>query len=180
MNNVNFWLSQLIGLEALILLLISYRKKNTNEVLIVQVVSSLCFVVHYLLLGAYSGLLICLIDFFRDILYDKTDKDNLLFILFSPLYILVGIFNFKIIIDVLPTIASLIDGYILTKHKKIVVFGSIIAYALWIIYDVMYKSYSGVLSSSLVIIYNLSILIFDKKLIDNKKAKKVGGKKYEQ
>ena len=164
MNDINFWLSQLIGIEALLLLIISYRKKNTNEILVVQVISSLCYVVHYLLLGAFSGVLICLLDFFRDILYYKTDKDNLLFLLSSPFYILVGVLNFNTIIDLLPTIASVNDGYILTKHKKVVLIGSIITCILWIIYDFTYKSYSGALASLFVIISNLSILLFDKKI----------------
>lgn len=164
MNDINFWLSQLIGIEALLLLLISYRKKNTNEILVVQVISSLCYVVHYLLLGAFSGVLICLLDFFRDILYYKTDKDNLLFLLSAPFYILVGVLNFNTFIDMLPTVASLNDGYILTRHKKVVLVGSIVSCVLWIVYDLKYKSYSGAIASLIVIVSNLSILLFDKKI----------------
>ena len=110
MENMSFWIAQLVGIEGLLLLLISYRRKDTNQILVVQLLASLCYIVHYLLLGAYSGLFICFLEFVRDFLYYKTDKDRLIFLLSAPLYILVGYFNFHSLIDILPTIASLNDG----------------------------------------------------------------------
>ncbi len=163
MNNIYFIIAQILGIEALLLLVISYRKKETNEILIVQAISSLCYVVHYFLLGAFSGLFTCFIDFIRDMLYFKTDKDKLLFFISIPFYILVGIFSYNRIIDILPIIACIIDGYILTKNRKTIIIGSIICWTLWLTYDFVYMSYSGVLTSLIIIVSNLSILIFKKK-----------------
>lgn len=166
MENISFWVAQLIGVEALLLLMISYTRKNTNQILVVQLLSSLSYIVHYLLLGAFSGLFICLLDFIRDILYYKSDKDNLIFLLSTPFYIFAGLMNYSILIDMLPVVASINDGYSLTKRKKIVVIGAIISCLLWIVYDYHYKSYSGVIASIIIIISNISILLFDK-TIDN-------------
>lgn len=162
MININFWLSQLFGIEALLLLLISYRKKNTNQILIFQTISALCYMIQYFLLGAFSGLLICSIEFIRDILYYKTNKDNFIYLLTIPFYILIGVFTFKNVFNLLPILASIIDGYALTKNKKIIVISSIVSYLIWLIYDFIYNSYSGMLTSIIVIISNISILLFHK------------------
>ena len=94
MNNISFWVSQFIGFEALILLLISYRKKEIDKILMVQSISSLLYVVHYLLLGAYSGLLVCYLDFIRDYMYYKSDKDKIIFLYLYLFYIAIGILNY--------------------------------------------------------------------------------------
>lgn len=177
MENMNFWVAQLVGIEGLLLLLVSYRRKNTNQILVVQLLASLSYMVHYLLLGAFSGLFICLLDFIRDILYYKSDKDKLIFLLSTPFYIFAGYMNFNTLIDVLPTIASITDGYSLTKHKKVVVIGAIISCILWIVYDYQYKSYSGVLASLIIIISNISILLFDKTIHDFPIEPKISNRK---
>lgn len=162
MNSVSFWMAQFIGVEALLLLLISYKKKETNKMLILQVISSFLYIIHYLLLGAYSGFLICTLDFIRDIMYYKSSHDKLIFLFMCPFYLAVGFLNYTYIVDLLPIAASLSDAYSLTKYKVYVLIVSIITCILWIGYDIAYKSYSGVLTSVIIIISNLSILLFDK------------------
>ena len=74
-----FYFIQLIGFVAWILLAISYYRKDTNHILVFQIISTILFCVHYLLLGAYSGLLICIYEVIRDYSYYKTDADNYIF-----------------------------------------------------------------------------------------------------
>ena len=168
MENMNFWVAQFIGLLALILLVFSYVRENTNKILIVQVISALLYCIHYYLLGAYSGFMICFFEVIRDYSYYKTDLDDYIFVASIPIYVLIGLFNYKVFLDILPIFSSTIDGFALTKEKKVIVFGSIISYTLWLIYDINVKSYSGILTSALVIITNLMILIFDKNLFKDK------------
>lgn len=177
MENMSFWIAQLIGFEAFLLLLVSYRRKNTNQILVVQLLSSLSYAVHYLLLGAFTGLFMCLLDFIRDLLYYKTDKDRLIFFISVPFYILAGYMSFNTLVDILPTVASINDGYSLTKHKKIVLIGAIVSCILWIVYDIKYKSYSGVIDSALIIISNISILLFDKTIHDFPVEPKISNRK---
>ena len=166
MENMIFWIAQLVGLVALILLVISYYKENTNKILVVQIVSALLYCIHYYMLGAISGFMICFLEVLRDYGYYKTDADNYIFLISIPIYIFLGFYNYSTFIDLLPMFGSCVDGFALTKHKRFLVVGSIIAYIIWLIYDINVKSYSGILTSSLVIITNISILVFDKKLFD--------------
>ena len=83
-----------------------------------------------------------------------------------------GIFTCHSFIDILPVFASIIDGYTLTKNKKTVVFGAIIAYSCWVIYAIAVKSYVGILVDGILVLSNLSIFLFDKDLIRGKFLKK--------
>ena len=165
---------QIIGFIAWILLALSYYRKDTNHILVFQIISTILFCLHYLLLGAYSGLLICVYEVIRDYSYYKTDKDNYIFIGSVIVYIVSAIITFTTVLDVFPYIASMIDGFFLTKKRVVVVIGAIVTYTLWLIYDLYAKSYSGAITDGIIIISNLYILIFRKdpeKIITSKPAK---------
>ncbi len=161
MEKMYFWFIQLIGVIAWLLIVISYYRKNTDKILFVQVISNVLWCLHYFLLAAWSGLFICVFEFLRDALYYKTDQDDYIFLGSVPIYIIYGILSYTTIIELLPVFSSTIDGYTLTKKKKIVVFGAIISYTLWLIYDLSSKSYSGAVTDAIVVVSNLSILLFN-------------------
>ncbi len=157
---------QIIGFLAWILLILSYYRKDTDKILVFQIISTILFCLHYYLLEAYSGLLICILEVIRDSTYYKTDKDNYIFIGSVVVYIICSIITFTKIIDLFPYLASLIDGYFLTQKRKIVVFGAIITYTLWLIYDLYARSYSGAVTDGIIILSNLSILLFNFNIFD--------------
>lgn len=157
-----FYFIQLIGFIAWLLLAFSYYRKDTNHILVFQIISTILFCLHYLLLGAYSGLLICVYEVIRDYAYYKTDQDNYIFLGSVVVYIISAIITFTSILDLFPYIASMIDGFFLTKKRVIVVLGAIVTYTLWLIYDLYAKSYSGAITDGIIILSNLYILIFRK------------------
>lgn len=157
-----FYFVQLIGFIAWLLLAFSYYRKDTNHILVFQIISTILFCLHYLLLGAYSGLLICVYEVIRDYAYYKTNADNYIFIGSVVVYIISAYITFTSILDLFPYIASMIDGFFLTKKRVIVVLGAIVTYTLWLIYDLYAKSYSGAITDGIIILSNLYILIFRK------------------
>ena len=157
-----FYFIQLIGFIAWLLLAFSYYRKDTNHILVFQIISTVLFCLHYLLLGAYSGLLICIYEVIRDYAYYKTDQDNYIFLGSVVVYIISAIITFTSILDLFPYIASMIDGFFLTKKRVIVVLGAIVTYTLWLIYDLYAQSYSGAITDGIIILSNLYILIFRK------------------
>jgi len=163
--NINFILIQLLGFVAWLFLALSYYRKNTNRILVFQIIGTLLYCLHYLLLGGYSGVFICLFETMFDYGYYKTDKDKYIYIISVPFRIFGGVLTFKTFCDVLPILASLIDGYTLTKKKKIVVLGAVISYTLWVIYDICVMSISGAITDGIIVLSNLSILLFDRNLL---------------
>ena len=165
--NLYFIFIQIIGFLAWGILAISYYRKDTDHILVFQVISTILFCLHYLLLNAYSGLLICIYEVIRDYSYYKTDKDDYIFIGSALVYGISAYVTFTSILDLFPYFASLLDGFFLTKKRRIVVFGAIVTYTLWLIYDLYALSYSGAITDGIIIVSNLYILLFRK---DSKKV----------
>lgn len=167
---MNWWfiLIQGIGILAWLMLILSYYRKDTNRILIFQIVGTFLYCLHYGLLGAWSGLFICACETLFDLGYYKTDKDKYIYMASVPIRIIGGLLSFVTLIDVLPICASLIDGYSLTKKKKIVVIGAVISYTLWVIYDIFVMSYSGAITDGMIVLSNLSILLFGYNILDKK------------
>ena len=168
----NFWIVQGIGIIAWLVLLVSYYREDTDKILVFQTIATVLYCVHYYLLGAYSGLFICVFEVIRDYLYYRTDWDDYIFYGSIPVYIINGFLTFTGWFDLLPTFSSLLDGYTLTKKKNIVVIGAVITYTSWVIYDIFVMSYSCAITDGLIVISNLSILLFDFNPFDYKKKGK--------
>ena len=159
--DLQFIFIQLIGVVAWLFLVFSYYRKDTNRILVFQITGTLLYCLLYFLLGAYSGLFICAFETLFDFGYYKTDKDKYIYILSVPIRIIGGLLTFSTLADVLPICASLTDGYTLTKKKKVVVIGAIISYTLWVIYDIFVMSISGAITDGIIVLSNLSILLFN-------------------
>lgn len=154
-----FLLIQLISVVAWLFIVLSYYRKNTNKILVFQIIANITFCIHYLLLGAFSGVLICGTEALCSYGYYKTDQDKYIYRISIPFRILGGAFMVKTWIDVLPILASLIDGYSLTKKKKFVIFGGIITYLIWVIYDLSVMSFTGAIFDGIIVISNIHIII---------------------
>lgn len=168
-----FWFIQFLGFLAWIILVYSYYRENTNKILIFQIISTLLFCIHYFLLGAYSGLLICAFEVIRDSTYYKTDKDGYIFIVSTIVYVVCALITYTSILDLFPYVASTIDGFFLTKKRKTVVWGAIVTYTLWFIYDMYALSYSGAVTDAILILSNVLILTFNIDIFNGKNVKKI-------
>ena len=161
--NLYFIFIQIIGFVAGIFLILSYFRKDTNRVLSFHIISNSLDFIHYILLGAFSGGFIYLLEGIRDFLYYKTDKDRYIFIVSAIIYLLISFFSVRVWYDYLPVFASLVDGYSLTLSKKYVTLGAIISYGVWVIYNVFVFSYAGLLIDGVIFVSNIFIFLFDKK-----------------
>jgi len=159
--SLEFLVVQCIGVIAWLVLVISYYREDTDKILVFQIIATALYCVHYYLLDAYSGLFICVFEVIRDFLYYKTNLDDYIFYGSIPVYIINGFVTFTGWYDLLPAMSSLLDGYTLTKKKNIVVVGAIISYTSWVIYDIFVMSYSCAITDGIVVLSNLSILLFD-------------------
>ena len=88
---MNFYLAQVFGILAWILLFISYWKNGNNKLLYLQIISCLFFVLNYCFLGAVSGILVVSFEIIRDYLYTKIKNPMSVFMLSIPFYIVISI-----------------------------------------------------------------------------------------
>ena len=164
-----FIFAQIIGIISWGLLVYSYYKKDINEILLYQVIGGIFEVLHYFLLGAFSGLTVVILELVRDFGYYKTKHDKCIFVLSLPVYFFIGYFSYNHIMDLLPVAASAIDGYVLTNKKKVAVVGSIVNNSLWLVYDMYCGSVIGVIAEILFILSNCYVMFKDNKQIKSKK-----------
>ena len=151
-------IAQVLGIISWLLLLYSYTKEDIDKLLFIQILVSVFDIASYLLLGADAGLLICAVELIRTILYYKTNKDNLIFIISMILYAVIALVTIKTWYAFLPILGSIIDAYGTSRDSKVANYCSIVSNTLWTIYDILILSYIGALNDIVVVICNICVL----------------------
>ena len=158
MNNLIFVLAQIIGFIAFFISLIAYHRNKKQKILSNMILSNVFNLIHYLLLGAYSGCITKIIAIFRDLFILVKNKNkilsaNIFMIIFILIYILVGIYNYNNIFSILPLVAAIIyiipvwNGDELTIKKT-----AFFCYFLWLVYNIFVFSIAGIVSNIISII----------------------------
>ena len=174
---MTYIVSQVFGIGAFIVSLIAYHRKSKKTILGSMVCSNILNLIHYLLLGAYSGCITKVLAIFRDffiILKEKYSKlSSILFLfMFIALYITASVLTYKGILSILPLLAALI--YIIfiwngseNRIKKVAFF----CYFLWLIYNIFVLSIAGIISNIISIISTFIAIINARKKEINMDAK---------
>lgn len=157
-------ISQIVGFCAFIIFVISMQQKNKITILFLQIISFFLYTVQYLLISAYSGMIVYIINMTRNIVFYYTIKKGnigiIKLIIFILIYLICGIVTYKNIYDVLPMIASVLSViFTWQPSTKILRSGQISICTLWIIYDVFVMAYIGILTESLIIISTIVSLL---------------------
>ena len=69
MNSISFWIGQGLGIIAILLGFLSFQMRTQKQLLFMQTTTSIVFCLHYLLIGAFSGMALNIICIFRNIIY---------------------------------------------------------------------------------------------------------------
>jgi len=158
--DIFFLLAQVSAIVGWIFLIASYYRDDIKKLLRMQIIACALETLSYLLLGAWAGLFACVLDLVKAILYYKVDKKEIIFYATLPLYAILAITAIQSEgwISLLPTIGGIIDGFVLTRNKTTATIGSIIASALWVVYDLIVLAYAAAVSDSILIISNFFVL----------------------
>ena len=110
------------------------------------------------MLQAYTGALVCLVcaveTYINNSFYNKAkDVPYWLLIVYCIISILIGVFSFGNVIDVIPIICSfLFIGVITVSKESSIRLFTLIEMTLWIIYDVYVRSYMPAVTDLIVVI----------------------------
>lgn len=157
---------QIIGFIAWIVATTSYWFKNKKQILMVQIIGDILYGIHYILLGATIGGIICVIGLIREIGFfnaKNCKQEKQLMFVIIPVYLLVGMITVTSNVEILPILAAIIYCYTLTMAAKWMVVGGIIDAVCWLVYDFVCGSYSGVFTDIIIIISNSLSLVKRKK-----------------
>lgn len=160
------FISQIIGFAAFLVFIISIQQKEKTKILFWQIVSFFGYVVQYLLINAYSGMVVYTINMLKSIVFyyatKKNKKDKIIPLLFICISLISGMGTYKEKYDLIPIINSILSIiFIWQSSIRRLRIGQIVICLLWIIYNVFVQAYVGVLTESLIIITTIIALIRD-------------------
>ena len=161
-----FWLGQLMGLMALIILIISFQTNEKNRLLRLQIFSSIFFALQYLFLGAPIGCLINLTTIIRNILFSKS-KNIACSVIIILIMVIISIIFYTDLVSILPSIAVILYTIALWQDSlKITRIVEVISCLLFIVYSISVYAIVGLIATIIELIFVLiAIYRFDIKKI---------------
>lgn len=161
-------ISQIVGFLAFVISLISYHKKQKKKIFQNMMIANTLDIIHYLLLGAYSGCATKIMALVRNeiiVAKEKNKKINnkIVFIILVISYTILGILTYQNIFSILPISAAIIYLCFVWKGneyrvKKVAFY----CYFLWLAYNICIFSIEGIISNCVAIISTLIALYNEK------------------
>ena len=150
-------IGQCIGFVALIVSIAVFQRKKRKAILLTQMTSSCLFAMHYLLLGAPTGVTMNLLGATRNFIFSKKDKwiwTNNFFVLylFISIFIIGGLITWQGYISILPMIgmtAGTISFWMNSPRKIRLI--SLIPSPFWFTYNFLSHSYPGMIGDMVCI-----------------------------
>ena len=166
---MSYTIGQVIGFLAFIISLIAFHRKKKIKILGNMVISNILNLVHYVLLGAYSGCITKVMAIIRDLFIIAKGKNKKLssywfLALFIIAYIVCSIFTYKGILSLFPLLAAII--YIVpiwNGNEKTIKKTAFFCYFLWLVYNIYVFSIAGIVSNVVSIISTFIAMINENK-----------------
>ena len=174
MMKIGLLLGNVAGCAGIVTSMIIYQQKERKKLLVWKLISDICWLTQYLLLGAYSGAGIALVSMIRGLVFVNREKQwaksRLWLYGFWTLSIVIGILTWKNLFSIFTMVASLvaITSFWIGNPKLSRVFSYPISVCM-LIYDFNVSAISGIVNELLILISStIGILRHDK----NKKTEK--------
>ena len=151
------FIGQLFGIAAIILGFVSYQMKTQRGLLFVQISVAVMFCIHYLLIGAYSGMAMNAVCIVRNLIYDvqarKGSKSKVIPIIFVIIQCAMCLLTWEAWYSVFVLLGIGINTYCMSFSNPQNVRKSIfITSPMVLTYDIFAGSVGGVIYESVVII----------------------------
>lgn len=167
-------LVQVIGFIGVAFFLLSYQVKSNKKLFAFQTVGSGLFCLQFFLLGAYSGCLSLVVSTVRNVMMTRYNTSKIIqwngwVLILSAAAVAVSVVTWNGLISLLPvagTISTTI-AFWTNNAKNIRIANLAVNSPCMLIYDVLVKSWGGVLNESITIIsIVISIMRFGWKALD--------------
>ena len=156
-------IAQIFGIGAMIALFSLYQQTKRKHLVAAKLIADICWVFHYLCLGAIGGMIPNFVGIFRELIFINSDdkkwaKSFLWPILFIMINWCLAIRTFTSPINTLPIAAStFVTISLWCKKPRLTKKISLPVSVTFMIYDFFVGSYVGIINESLAII---SIIIY--------------------
>lgn len=150
--------AQMIGFVAMMLIVLSFQQKSRKGILMMQLIAETFWVLHFGLIGAYTGMALNMLGVVRCYVYanretKKWANSEAIPYIFFALSIVVGILSWKNMYSLLPMAAVCITSFVLWSNKAhIIRYFSYPGCICWLIFNIASGSYAGIATE----VFNLS------------------------
>lgn len=173
---ITFWIAQILAIVGAISNIVAMQLNKKNQILIMYVISNWSYAINFVLLGAYTGAMICFIGGAQTLINNFFDSKNrnipkFLLVIYMFISVSLGVISYSSLIDVMPIICSVIYIILITIKKesnirKLTLLDMII----WTIYDFIVMAYSAaIFDFSIVISTVIGMYRYDFKKIEKNK-----------
>ena len=168
-------IAQIIGFIAMAIIVASFQQKTRKGILLYQLTAEVFWVLHYGMIGAYTGMALNILGVIRCYVYASretkkwADKEYIPAIFFI-LSVATGIVSWKNAASLLPMAAVCITSFVLwSKKANIVRIYSYPGCVCWLIFNFISGSYAGVMTE----LFNLTSITVGILRLDIGKNKKL-------
>lgn len=169
MKNINIP-AQIVMLLAFIVMISSFWCKKRENILRLQILSSVLFVTQYILLGAYTGALMNFISIGRAYIFGKKNEcksnskikwgSNWILFGFVAAFIIASIATWDGVISIMALMATLVYTFAMWADKpQYIRLGSNIASVFWFTYNFFVGGYVGCVTETILFSSNTVAII---------------------
>ena len=158
----------------MIFLFLIYQQKSRKKIIFAKLCADICWVIHYLCLGGYAGMIPNFVGIFRELVFiNRKDKKWAGIAIWPILFILInwglGFRTFNSWFNILPIAAStFVTVSLWIDNPRLTKLISIPISLAFLIYDIFIGSYVGVVNESIAI--GSILLSFIKEKIKKEKS----------
>lgn len=161
MKEILFYIGQGFGVLTVLLGFLNYQVKTRNSLLFIHLSTTLCFALHYGLIGAFTGMAMNIVGAVRDTTFaaiEKHRKVNKWYSIgFAVIMAIMGIISWEAWYSVLAVIALTINSYAMSFTNPNALRKSIlITSPMVLIYDILTHAYGGMVYEAVAL---LSVII---------------------
>jgi hypothetical protein len=155
-------ITQVIGFVAMILIVISFQQKTRKKILTLQLISMSLWTVHFLMLGAYTGMALNLVSAVRSYFYavretKKWANHDAIPVIFFLLSVVFSVVTWAGPASLLPMAAVCISTVVLwSKNPRVIRVCSYPASISWLTFNILSGSYAGTMTE---IFIQVSIIV---------------------
>ena len=154
-ENMQFYIAQGIGFIGMVLMFTAFQQNDKRKLLWIQASAGAVFTVHFLLLGAFTGMGMNLVAIPRNLIFArKPDKKQQLVwtAVFIAAFVIFGILTWGSVFSLFPVIAMSLSTIVFSlKEPRYIRFLSLPISGFWITYNIISFSVAGVLTEAFVI-----------------------------
>lgn len=159
----------IFGIGAMAALFAIYQQTSRKKLLLCKLCADVCWVVHYLCLGAYGGAIPNFVGIFRELVFVNREQKKWANVPVWPVFFIaanltLGISTFRSPINILPVTASVFVTISLWLRKPLLTkIISVPVSATFLIYDIFVGSWIGVVNESAALVSLLIAFVRESK-----------------